>query len=105
MAITISEEKEIALLDGTVIKVRPLKISLLKKFMETFDTIAAVAADNTKSMNVLLDCALIAMEQYSPEHAKIEKLEEALDLPTLYAIINEASGIDLTGRSLLGADE
>jgi hypothetical protein len=105
MAITISEEKEIALLDGTVIKVRPLKISLLKKFMETFDTIAAVAADNTKSMNVLLECGVIAMQQYSPEHATIEKLEEALDLPTLYAIINEASGIDLTGRSLLGDDE
>jgi hypothetical protein len=45
------------------------------------------------------------MQQYSPEHATMEKLEEALDLPTLYAIINEASGIDLTGRSLLGADE
>ncbi len=105
MAITISEEKEIELLDGTVIKVRPLKISLLKKFMEKFDTIAAVASDNTKSMNILLECGVIAMQQYSPEHATVEKLEEALDLPTLYAIINEASGIDLTGRSLLGDDE
>ena len=44
-------------------------------------------------------------EQIDNQGAKIEKLEEALDLPTLYAIINEASGIDLTGRSLLGADE
>jgi len=105
MAITISEEKEIALLDGTTIKVRPLKISLLKKFMETFDTIGAVSADNTKSMEVLLQCGLIAMQQYSPDHATIEKLEEVLDLPTLYAIINEASGIDLTGRSLLGDAE
>jgi inhibitor of KinA sporulation pathway (predicted exonuclease) len=102
MAMTISEEKEIAFLDGTVIKVRPLKISLLKKFMEKFDTISEVATDNTKSMNVLVECAIIAMQQYSPEHATVEKLEEVIDLPTLYAIINEASGIDLTGRSLLG---
>lgn len=102
MAITISEEKEIVLLDKTTIKVRPLKISLLKKFMETFDTIGAVSSDNAKSMDVLLQCGLIAMQQYSPDHATIEKLEEVLDLPTLYAIINEASGIDLTGRSLLG---
>lgn len=105
MAITISEEKEIALLDGTVIRVRPLKISLLKKFMETFDKINAVSADNIKSMDLLLECGIIAMQQYNPEYATIEKLEEALDLPTLYAIINEASGIDLTGRSFLGDDE
>lgn len=104
MAITITQEKEIALLDGTVVKVRPLKISLLKKFMETFDKISEVAEDNNKSMAVLMDCVVIAMQQFSPDHADLEKLEDVLDLPTVYAIINEASGIDLTGSSVIGGN-
>jgi hypothetical protein len=104
MATTISEEKEIALLDGTIVKVRPLKISLLKKFMETFDKISEVAEDNNKSMAILMECVAIAMTQYSPENSELEKLEEILDLPTVYAIINEASGIDLTGSSVIGGN-
>jgi nitrate reductase NapAB chaperone NapD len=104
MALTITQEKEIALLDGTVIKVRPLKISLLKKFMETFDEISEVAEDNNKSMTVLMNCVVLAMQQFEPELAELEKLEEVLDLPTVYAIINEASGIDLTGSAVIGGN-
>jgi hypothetical protein len=104
MATTINEEKELVLLDGTTIKVRPLKISLLRQFMEKFDEIAKVAEDNNKSMSVLMDCVVIAMKQYNPELADLAKLEEVLDLPTVYAIVNEASGIDLSGNSLLGGN-
>jgi hypothetical protein len=55
-------------------------------------------------MSVLMDCVVIAMKQYEPTLADIAKLEEVLDLPTVYAIINEASGIDLTGNSLIGGN-
>jgi hypothetical protein len=104
MATVINEEQELVLLDGTTIKVRPLKISLLRQFMEKFDEIAKVAEDNNKSMSVLMDCVVIAMKQYEPTLADLAKLEEVLDLPTVYAIINEASGIDLTGNSLIGGN-
>jgi hypothetical protein len=104
MAVTINEEKELTLLDGTTIKVRPLKISLLRQFMEKFDEIAKVAEDNNKSMTILMDCVLIAMKQYNADLADLAKLEDLLDLPTVYAIINEASGIDLTGASVLGGN-
>jgi inhibitor of KinA sporulation pathway (predicted exonuclease) len=93
MAITVSEEKTIKLLDGTEISVRPLKISLLRPFMKKFVEIQDVAEDNDKSMDLLLDCIIIAMEQFSPELAKDKaKLEEILDLPTVYKIVEEASG-------------
>lgn len=93
MATTIHETETVTLIDGTEIQVRPLKISLLRKFMKTFEKVAAVADDNDKSMNLLIECVQIALEQYKPELAKDKAaLEENLDLPTVYKIIEAASG-------------
>jgi hypothetical protein len=103
MATTVNETKTITLIDGQTIEVRPLKISLLRKFMSKFDEIAKVAEDNDKSMTVLVECVQIAMKQYKPELAeKLDELEELLDLPTVYKIVEEASGIKL-GDSLPNA--
>jgi inhibitor of KinA sporulation pathway (predicted exonuclease) len=96
MATTVNEEKELLLIDGTKIKVRPLKISLLRPFMKKFEGIASVANDNDKSMNLLMECVQIAMKQYSPELADdIKALEDNIDLPTVYKIVEEASGVKL----------
>lgn len=104
MTTVVNEEKTISLVDGTAIKVRPLKISLLRKFMKSFDGIAEVADDNGKSMDLLIECVQIAMEQYSPElAADAAKLEDLLDLPTVYKIIEEASGINLADTASLSA--
>lgn len=101
MATTVNEEKEIALIDGTKISVRPLKISLLRPFMKKFEGIAEVADDNEKSMNLLMECVAIAMQQYKPELAGDTKaLEENLDLPTVYEIVEAASGVKLSESSL-----
>lgn len=103
MTTTINEEKTITLIDGTVITARPLKISLLRKFMKSFEGIAEVADDNEKSMDLLMECVQIALQQYKPElAADAGKLEEVLDLPTVYKIVEEASGIKLTDAALLG---
>jgi len=102
MATTVHEQKEIVLIDGTKIKVRPLKISLLRPFMKKFEGIAAVADDNEKSMTLLMECVAIAMQQYKPELAEdLTALEENFDLPTVYKIVEEASGIKLTDASLI----
>jgi len=96
MATTVNEEKELVLIDGTKIKVRPLKISLLRPFMKKFEGIANVASDNDKSMNLLMECVQIAMKQYSPELAgDLKALEDNIDLPTVYKIVEEASGVNL----------
>jgi hypothetical protein len=103
MSTTINEEKKIALIDGTEISVRPLKISLLRDFMKKFDEISKVADDNDKSMDILVQCAQIAMKQYKPEIADdIKKLEDLLDLPTDYVIVEAASGINLGGTGIIG---
>jgi hypothetical protein len=103
MATTVKEEKTIVLIDGTEIKVRPLKISLLRAFMKKFEEIAKVADDNEKSMDILMSCVHIAMKQYSPELATdAQALEEILDLPTVYEIVEEASGIKIAETANLG---
>ena len=102
MATTVQEGEELVLMDGTKIKVRSLKISLLRPFMKKFEQVAGVAEDNDKSMTLLIECVQIAMEQYSPELSKdVSKLEEVLDLPTVYKIIEAASGVKLADANAL----
>lgn len=87
-------KKTITLIDGTEILVRPLKLSLLRPFMAKFALLAEASDDNDKSMDILIDCAQIAMKQFKPELAEDRAaLEELLDLPTVYEIIDAASGV------------
>jgi hypothetical protein len=97
MTTTVNGDKIVTLVDGTQLSLRPLKISLLKPFMKKFDEITEVASDNEKSMDVLIECVQIAMKQYSPDLAEDKaKLEDILDLPTVYKIVEEASGVKLS---------
>lgn len=102
MATTTHESEQITLIDGTKISIRPLKISLLRPFMKKFEGIAEVSEDNDKSMDLLIDCVQIAMKQYEPKLAEDrDALEEVLDLPTVYKIIEAASGTDISGSGLV----
>jgi inhibitor of KinA sporulation pathway (predicted exonuclease) len=101
MSTEVYEEKTIKLIDGTEVKVRPLKISLLRPFMKKFEGITAVAEDNDKSMSLLMECVQIAMKQYKPDMAEdLKALEDNLDLPTVYRIVEEASGVKLSESSI-----
>lgn len=100
MAIKEYKQETVTLIDGTELVVRPLKLSLLKPFMKKFEGVAEVAEDNEKSVDLLLECVQIAMQQYKPELAGDAKaLEELLDLPTVYKIVEAASGITLDSVS------
>lgn len=105
MTTKVNEEKNIKLIDGTEIKVRPLKISLLRDFMKKFEEVSKVADSNDKSMDVLMSCVQIAMRQYKPELADdLVKLEDIIDLPTVYEIVEAASGINLDSSSFISAN-
>lgn len=96
MASKVYETEDLELMDGTKIKMRPLKISLLREFMKKFDTVVEVATSNVESMDVLVECAMIAMKQYSPDLAEDrEKFEDVTDIKMVYKIIEVASGIKL----------
>lgn len=100
MATTTHEPKEISLIDGTKIEIKPLKISLLKPFTKKFQELAAVVDDNEKSLDVLIDCVMIAFQQFAPEYSEDrKKIEDNIDLPTVYKIIEVTSGIQLADAS------
>jgi hypothetical protein len=90
----VTNGKTITLMDGTEILARPLKLSLLRPFMTKFALLSEASEDNDKSMDILIDCAQIALKQFKPELAEDrEALEDLLDLPTVYQIIDVASGL------------
>ena len=96
MATSVYEKVQLELMDGTIIEMRPLKISLLREFMKKFDTVVEVASSNVESMDILVDCAMIAMKQYNEAYAEDkEKFEDAADIKMVYKIIEVASGIKL----------
>ncbi len=85
-------------MDDRVIIAAPLKIKYLRQFLETFETIKQAKTDD-ESISVLAECALIAMQQYCPSIKTIEELEDSLDLPTIYEVIDIAAGIKINEKS------
>ena len=85
-------------MDGETIEIYPLKIKYLREFMEAFHLIKE-SKNDIESISYLSECARIAMQQYKPEIAgTIEDLEDNVDLPTIYKIINIGGGISVNGE-------
>jgi hypothetical protein len=99
MATRIYKSDTITLMDGEKIEIYPLKIKYLREFMEAFHLIKQ-SENDLQSISYLSECARIAMQQYKPEIAKtIEDLEDNVDLPTIYKIINIGGGISVNGET------
>jgi len=99
MATRIYKSDIITLMDGERIEIYPLKIKYLRKFMEAFHLIKE-SKNDIESISYLSECARIAMQQYKPEIAgTIEDLEDNVDLPTIYKIINIGGGISVNGET------
>jgi len=98
MATSIYEKKDFYLIDETLISAAPLKIKYLREFLKIFDTIKEAKTDD-ESISVLVNCALVAMKQYAPHIKTVEDLEDNLDLPTVYEVIDIAAGIKINEKS------
>ncbi len=94
MPTKIYDVKEIELIDGTVIELSPLKIKYLREFMEEFNKIHSKLSDE-ESIARLANCARIAMKQYYPSIKTIDDLEDSVDLPTIYKILDVCAGIKI----------
>ena len=98
MATKIYETKKISLVDGRTIIAAPLKIKYLREFLEIFENIKLSKTDN-ESISTLAKCALVTMQQYCPSIKTIDDLEDSVDLPTIYEIIDIAAGIKINDKS------
>lgn len=95
MATKIYDSTKLYLVDDTEILVTPLKLKYLREFMEIFDTLENASGDED-SIGILSSCALVAMKQYFPIIKTIDDLEDRLDLPTIYKVIDIAAGIKVS---------
>lgn len=94
MATKIYETGLIELIDGNFVEIRPLAIKYLREFMETFDLLK-MAENDDDSLAVLTQCALICMKQFYPEIRTVYELEDNIDLPSVYRVLDIAAGIKI----------
>jgi hypothetical protein len=93
MPTQIYETGNVNLIDGTEVFISPLKIKYLKEFMDVFEKLKD-AVDDEEAVSLLSECARITMKQYYPSISKnIEDLEDNLDLPTIYKVLDISAGI------------
>ena len=99
MATEIYQTKTITLLDNTEIELIPLKIKYLREFMQAFEEVNKSKSDD-ESIGILTECVRIAMKQYYPKLSKSKKqIEDNLDLPLIYDILDIAAGIKINKKS------
>ena len=96
MATEVYSKGNIYLIDGTELEIIPLKIKYLREFMVEFEGMKD-ASDDNEAIEVLSKCVGICMKQYYPEIANT--VEDNLDLPTIYKVIDIAAGIKINKKS------
>jgi hypothetical protein len=69
----------------------------MKQFMSLFELIKYTQTDE-QSIAVLTECAAVCMRQYYPIVQTREELEELVDLPTVYKILDYCAGIKINGE-------
>lgn len=98
MATKIYDSAKISLVDGREIYITPLKIKFLREFMSVFDLVKN-AKDDNEAISMLAECARISMQQYLPDIKTIEELEDSIDLPTIYKVLDIAAGIKVNSKT------
>lgn len=94
MATKVYKSGYITLIDGTPVYANPLKIKYLRPFMDSFEKLKDTSNEEA-TIEILLECANIAMQQYYPEALGQEDIEDLLDINTLYKILEFAAGIQI----------
>ena len=88
----------IELFDGTELYITPLKIKYLKLFLEEFENVKTSKNDE-EAINYLSKCATITMRQYYPSIKTQEQLEDNIDMPTIYKLLDYSAGIRINEKS------
>jgi hypothetical protein len=90
------------LADGSKVELRPLPIRRLKTFMTELEKLAEVKSEE-ESLDRLLELSRICLEGIKAEQAGSEDLDDLLDLPSCYKIIEVCGGVKLNDPNLIAA--
>lgn len=81
-------------MDGKVLDLKPIKIKYLRQFMDHFQNIGSAKNDD-QSLQILTECAAIAMQEFVPELSDPAALEDVIDIKTLYEILDITADISM----------
>lgn len=99
MATTIYDSQTVELFDGTELEIIPLKIKYLREFMKVFESIKLTKNDD-QAIEVLVSCVKVCMKQFYPKiSGSVADVEDNVDLPTIYKILDTSAGIKINKKS------
>lgn len=99
MATEVYKKGNIFLVDGKELEISPLKIKYLREFMSAFEEVYK-SKDDDEAISKLTECVRICMKQYYPEISNnVEDVEDNIDLPTIYKILDIAADIKINQKS------
>ncbi len=98
MATQIYNTAVIQLLDDRKLYLTPLKIRYLREFMDEFENVRE-SKEDSDAISYLSRCVVIAMQQYCPDIKTVEELEDLVNLPTIYKILEIAADIKINEKS------
>jgi len=99
MATKLYTTDNVYLFNGTELEISPLKIKYLREFMVAFDDIKNAKNDD-EAIGTLVECVRVCMKQYYPDISKtVEDVEDNVDMPTIYKILDISAGIKINKKS------
>jgi len=99
MATTIYKSEIVYLFDGTELEIVPLKIKYLREFMQAFENVKVTKNDD-EAIAALVECVRVCMKQYYPSiSGSVEDVEDSIDMPTIYKILDVSAGIKINKKS------
>jgi hypothetical protein len=103
LATTVYDVEEIQLQNGATVKLKPLTIKELRKFMIVIQKTAEVTSED-ETLTILIEACAVALEKQLPELVKdIDAFEDTLDVPTINRILEVCGGIKMDDPNLLAA--
>jgi len=103
LATKVYDTEEIELQNGSTVKLKPLSIKELRKFMAAIQKTAESTTEE-QTLTILIDAVAVALEKQLPDLVKDrDALEDALDVPTINRILEVCGGIKMDDPNLLAA--
>ena len=103
MATTVYDVEEIQLQNGATVKLKPLTIKELRKFMVAIGKTAEATTED-ETLSILIEACAVALEKQLPDLVKdIDAFEDTLDVPTINRILEICGGIKMDDPNLLAA--
>jgi len=103
LATTVYNVEKITLQNGQEVELKPLSIKQLRKFMKALQESQNVTSED-ETLSILINAVGFALESQLPDLASDrDKLEEALDVPTINRILEVCGGIKMDESNLLAA--